>query len=82
MGVKMLATLYPFMSRRDIVINPKFSTLIAALQSARNVPGRSSQFVLDKSSASLDILDRLCLSMFNFDAGAPEFEEQGEEVKI
>lgn len=80
-GPKMLANLYTFMTRGDIVIHPKFTTLIAALQSARNVPSRSSNsnFILDKTSQSLDCLDALRLATFNFDAGAPEIAEEEEE---
>jgi hypothetical protein len=81
-GAKMLANLYAFLQRGDIAIHPKFATLISALQSARNVPNRNSQFILDKSSQSLDCLDALRWALFNFDAGAPNFEEdeEGEEV--
>jgi hypothetical protein len=77
-GAKMLATLYVFLSRGDIVIHPKFHTLISALQSARNVPGRNSQFILDKTSQSLDVLDSLRLCMYNFEADVPEFEQEDE----
>jgi hypothetical protein len=80
-GPKMLANLYAFLQRGDIAIHPKFTTLISALQSARNVPNRNSQFILDKSSHSLDCLDALRLALFNFDAGAPEFEKDEEEEK-
>lgn len=80
-GPKMLANLYAFLQRGDIAIHPKFTTLISAFQSARNVPNRrNSQFILDKSSQSLDCLDALRLALFNFDAGAPDFEEEEEEV--
>jgi hypothetical protein len=80
-GPKMLANLYAFLSRGDIAIHPKFTTLIAALQSARNVPNRNSQFVLDKSSQSMDVLDSLRLALFNLDAGAaaPDFETEEEK---
>jgi hypothetical protein len=45
--------------------------------------GRSSQFVLDKTSQSLDVLDSLRLALFNLDAGALELtEEEGEEEEI
>jgi hypothetical protein len=40
---------------------------------------RSSQFVLDKSSQSMDVLDSLRLALFNLDAGAPDFEIEEEE---
>jgi hypothetical protein len=80
-GPKMLATLYAFMQRNDLTIHPKFSVLISQLQSARNIPGRSSQFVLDKSGVgnSFDCLDSLRLSLWNFDAGVPEIETPKEE---
>jgi hypothetical protein len=60
-------------------MHPKFHTLISALQSARNVPGRNSQFILDKTSQSLDVLDSLRLCMYNFEADIPEFEHEEEE---
>jgi hypothetical protein len=75
-GPKMLANLYAFLQRGDIAIHPKFTTLISALQSARNVPNRNSQFILDKPSQSLDCLDALRLALFNFDAEAADFEEE------
>jgi hypothetical protein len=77
----MLANLYAFLQRGDIAMHPRFTTLISALQSARNVPNRNSQFILDKSSQSLDCLDALRLALFNFDAGAPDFEEEEGEVE-
>jgi hypothetical protein len=80
-GPKMLANLYAFLQRGDIAMHPRFTTLISALQSARNVPNRNSQFILDKSSQSLDCLDALRLALFNFDAGAPDFEEEEGEVE-
>jgi hypothetical protein len=82
-GPKMLANLYAFLQRGDIAIHPKFTTLISALQSARNVPNRrNSQFILDKSSQSLDCLDALRLALFNFDAGAPDFDEEEEKGEV
>jgi hypothetical protein len=80
-GPKMLANLYAFLQRGDIVIHPKFTTLIAALQSARSLPNnRTSNFILDKSgSQSLDVLDALRLATFNLDAGAPDLEEEEEQ---
>jgi len=56
-------------------------TLISALQSAKNLPtasttNRSAQFILDKRSASLDILDSLRLALFPMDAGLPSFESE------
>jgi hypothetical protein len=78
-GPHLLANLYAFMQRGDIVISPRFTTLIAALQSARHIPNRSNNFLLDKTSQSLDCLDAMRLALFNFDAGGPTFEEEEEE---
>jgi hypothetical protein len=77
-GPQMLANLYAFLARGDLVIHPMFHSLISALQSARNIKGRASQFVLDKTSQSLDVLDSLRLALYNFDAGAPELTEEEE----
>jgi len=81
-GPKMLATLYAFLQRGDIAIHPKFSVLISQLQSARNVSGRNSQFILDKTTQSLDVLDSLRLCMYNFEADVPEFEQEEEEEEM
>jgi hypothetical protein len=78
-GPKLLATLYAFLQRGDLVIHPKFTALISELQSACNVPNRNNNFVLDKSSQSLDCLDAFRLAIANLDAGAPEFETTTEE---
>jgi len=80
-GAEMLANVYTFLSRGELVIHPKFMTLISALQSAKNLPtasttNRSAQFILDKRSASLDILDSLRLALFPMDAGLPSFESE------
>jgi hypothetical protein len=81
-GQKMLASLYAFLQRGDLAIHPKFHTLISALQSARNMPGRTSQFILDKQTQSLDCLDALRLALYNFDADVPNFEQEKEEGEI
>ena len=78
-GVSMLANLYAFLSKGQMSIHPKFQKLISSLQSAKSVQGRSSQFVLDKSSMSLDALDSLRLSMFYFEAEPPTNLEEIEE---
>jgi hypothetical protein len=82
-GASMLANLYAFLSRGDIAINPKFTTLISALQSAKNLPSssnnRNAQFLLDKRSQSLDVLDSCRLALFPFDAGTPDFEEEEDD---
>jgi hypothetical protein len=84
----MLANLHTILQGRDLVIHPEFTNLISQLQSARNVPNRNSNFVLDKTQNSMDSLDSLRLALFNIDVGAPEIElgaetatgeEQGEE---
>jgi hypothetical protein len=81
-GAEMLSNLYVFLSRGDIVIHPKFRTLISELQSAKNLSNtnnRNAQFMLDKRTNSMDTLDSLRLALFPLDAGAPEFEENEEE---
>jgi hypothetical protein len=81
-GPGMLSNLYVFLSRGEIVIHPKFTTLLSAIQSAKNVErstNRNSRFILDKRSASLDCLDALQLALFPLDAGAPEIIEDEEE---
>jgi hypothetical protein len=85
--VSMLSNLYTFLSRGDLVIHPtKFPALVSALQSARNVPGQNSKFVLDKSTQSHDALDSMQLALFNFDAGAAEelegVDEEEEENNV
>jgi hypothetical protein len=62
-----------------LAIHPKFHSLISALQSAKNMPGRTSQFILEKQTQSLDYLNALRLALYNFDADVPEFEQEGEE---
>ena len=84
-GANMLSNLYVFLSRGEISIHPKFTTLIASLQSAKNAErttSRNSRFTLDKRSASLDIVDALQLAMFPLDAGVPEIVEEEEEGEI
>jgi hypothetical protein len=81
-GQKMLASLYAFLQRGDLAIHPKFHSLISALQSARNMPGRTSQFILDKQTQSLDCLDALRLALYNFDADVPKFEQEEEEGEV
>jgi hypothetical protein len=81
-GQKMLASLYAFLQGGDLPIHPKFHTLISAMQSARNLPGRTSQFVLDKQTQSFDCLDALRLELYNFDADVPKFEREEEEGEI
>jgi len=78
-GQKMLASLHAFLQRGDLAIHPKFHTLISALQSARNMPGRTSQFILNKQTQSLDCLDALRLALYNFDVDVPKLEQQEEE---
>ena len=82
----MLASVHTLIQGKDLVIQPRFTTLISQLQSARNTPNRNSNFVLDKSSQSLDCLDALRLALFNIETGAPEIgpeeEEQEEEITI
>ncbi|MDQ3966771.1 MAG: hypothetical protein M3275_00065 [Thermoproteota archaeon] len=84
-GASMLENLYTWISRGDFIIGPGFNVLVSALQSARNLPGKKSQFVLDKHSQSLDVLDAVMLSTFNYDAGIsepePESDLEGEEGK-
>ncbi len=91
-GPSMLSSLHTVLQGHDLVIHPRFTTLIAQLQSARNMPNRNSGFVLDKTQNSMDALDALRLSLWNLDVGAPtefepvreegEGEEQGEQENV
>jgi hypothetical protein len=82
-GPSMLSNLHTILSQGNLVIHPKFTMLIAQLQSARNVlPNNrnSNQFVLEKTPQnSMDLLDSLRLALWNIEAGAPEISVEDEE---
>lgn len=81
-GPSLLATLHVLVQERNLVVHPKFTTLISQLQSARNTPNRSNNFVLDKSQGnSFDALDSLRLALFNVDVDAPEVNNEAMEEK-
>jgi hypothetical protein len=80
-GPHLLASLYTFIERGDLVIPPNFQALISDLQAARSSPNRnSSPFVLEKTAQqSMDALDSLRLAISNLDSGIPEMEPEEEE---
>jgi hypothetical protein len=79
-GANLLASLYTFMQRGDIVLPSKFTALIADCQSARSVPNRNTPFILEKTAQnSMDSLDSLRLAIANLDAGIPEMEPEEEQ---
>jgi hypothetical protein len=80
-GPSMLSNLHTILSQGNLVIHPKFTSLISQLQSARNVTNnRNSQFILEKTPQnSMDLLDSLRLALWNIEAGAPMFIPESDE---
>ena len=61
-GPRMLSALSTYIERGWLAVHPKFGELIQALQAARTQPHEKTDWSLDKSSLSLDLVDacRLC----------------------
>ena len=71
-GADLLQKSATFVQRRWLSINPDaFSELIEQLQSVRTKDNANTDWALDKSSDSLDLVDAFRLCMYNMKVSAP-----------